>query len=111
MTEQIYNALFLCTGNSARLILAESILRECCPVWPDQPMTAHRGIEDPASVEGPDSQKEAAFVTAFRYMKTRISLFLRTAAFLNRQTGPRHEAARHRAKRRHDIFKATGGVI
>jgi arsenate reductase len=38
-------------------------------------MTAHWGIEDPASVEGTDIQKETAFVTAFRYMKTRISLF------------------------------------
>jgi protein-tyrosine-phosphatase len=141
MTEQIYNVLFLCTGNSARSVLAESILRkdgrghfqafsagseprgeinpfaikvlesldyptdglrsksweefavpdapvmdfvftvcdsaagESCPVWPGQPMTAHWGIEDPAAVEGPDSQKEAAFVAAFRYMKTRISLF------------------------------------
>jgi arsenate reductase len=141
MTEQIYNVLFLCTGNSARSVLAESILRkdgrgrfqafsagsqpkgevnpfaikvlesldyptdglrskswqefavagapvmdfvftvcdsaagESCPAWPGQPMTAHWGIEDPASVEGTDIQKEAAFVTAFRYMKTRISLF------------------------------------
>src|SRR5450631_4279093 len=141
MTEQIYNVLFLCTGNSARSVLAESILRkdgrgrfqafsagsqpkgevnpfaikvlesldyptdglrskswqefavadapvmdfvftvcdnaagESCPVWPGQPMTAHWGIEDPASVGGTDIQKEAAFVTAFRYMKTRISLF------------------------------------
>jgi arsenate reductase (thioredoxin) len=141
MSEQIYNVLFLCTGNSARSVLAESILRkdgrgrfqafsagsqpkgeinpfaikvlenldyptdglrskswqefavagapvmdfvftvcdsaagESCPVWPGQPMTAHWGIEDPASVEGTDIQKEAAFVRAFRYMKTRISLF------------------------------------
>ena len=141
MTEQIYNVLFLCTGNSARSVLAESILRkdgrgrfqafsagsqpkgeinpfaikvlesldyptdglrskswqefavagapvmdfvftvcdnaagESCPVWPGQPMTAHWGIEDPASVGGTDIQKESAFVTAFRYMKTRISLF------------------------------------
>src|SRR5471030_1889534 len=141
MSERIYNVLFLCTGNTARSILAESILRkdgsrhfrafsagsqpkgtvnpfaikvlnsldyptddlrskswqefvspgapvmdfvftvcdnaagESCPVWPGQPMTAHWGIEDPASVEGTDIQKEAAFVTAFRYMKTRISLF------------------------------------
>lgn len=141
MTDRIYNVLFLCTGNSARSILAESILTkdgrarfrafsagsqpkgvvnpfalkvlrsfdypadgfrsksweefakpnapvmdfvftvcdnaagESCPVWPGQPMTAHWGIEDPAAVEGPDIQKEAAFVAAFRYLKNRISVF------------------------------------
>ena len=46
-----------------------------CPVWPGQPMTAHWGIEDPAAVEGTDIQKEAAFVTAARYIKNRISAF------------------------------------
>jgi arsenate reductase len=141
MTAPIYNVLFLCTGNSARSILAESILRkdgqgrfrafsagstpngsvnplsirilegygyptdglrsktwlefsqpdapvmdfvftvcdnaagEACPVWPGQPMTAHWGVEDPASVEGTDLQKEAAFVAAFRFMKNRIDAF------------------------------------
>jgi protein-tyrosine-phosphatase len=138
MSEPVYNVLFLCTGNSARSILAESILRkdghgrfrsfsagsqpkdgvnpfalkvltaadyptdalrskswlefadpsapkmdfvftvcdnaagEACPVWPGQPMTAHWGVEDPASVEGTDLQKEAVFVAAFRFMKNRI---------------------------------------
>jgi arsenate reductase len=48
---------------------------EACPVWPGQPMTAHWGIEDPAAVDGPDIQKEAAFVAAFRYMKNRLSAF------------------------------------
>ncbi len=142
MVERVFNVLFLCTGNSARSILAESILRkdgagrfnafsagsqpkgavnpfaikvleslnypvdgmrsksweefaapgapamdfvftvcddaagEACPVWPGQPMTAHWGIEDPAAVEGTDLQKEAAFVTAFRYLKNRISAFI-----------------------------------
>ena len=141
MSDRIHNVLFLCTGNSARSILAESILRkdgagrfrsfsagsapkgavnpfalkvleslnystdgmrsksweefaapdapvmdfvftvcdnaagESCPVWPGQPMTAHWGIEDPAAVEGSDIQKEAAFVTAFRYPKNRIGVF------------------------------------
>lgn len=141
MADRTYNVLFLCTGNSARSILAESILQkdgagrfnafsagshpkgavnpfalkvlesynypatgfrsknweefaapgapvmdfvftvcdsaagERCPVWPGQPMTAHWGIEDPAAVEGTDIQKEAAFVTAFRYLKNRISVF------------------------------------
>lgn len=141
MTDRIYNVLFLCTGNSARSILAESILSkdgagrfrafsagsqpkdvvnpfalkvlgsfdyptkgfsskrweefaepgapvmdfvftvcdnaagESCPVWPGQPITAHWGIEDPAAVEGPDIEKERAFVAAFRYMRNRISVF------------------------------------
>jgi len=39
-------------------------------------MTAHWGIEDPAAVEGTDLQKEAAFVSAFRYMQNRIAPFL-----------------------------------
>ena len=142
MAERMFNVLFLCTGNSARSIIAESILRkdgagrfrafsagshpkgavnpyalkvleaygyptddlrskswdefaapgapvmdfaftvcdtaaaETCPVWPGQPMTAHWGIEDPAAVEGTDVQKQAAFVLATRYLKTRISIFI-----------------------------------
>ncbi len=141
MADPLYNVLFLCTGNSARSILAESILRkdgagrfraysagstpkgavhplalrtlesadyptdgmrskswqefaaagapkmdfvftvcdnaagEACPIWPGQPMTAHWGIEDPAAVEGGDLEKLAAFMTAFRFLKNRISIF------------------------------------
>ncbi len=142
MSERVYNVMFLCTGNSARSIMAESILRvdglghfqafsagshpagkvnpfalkvldaydypidglrsknwgefsspsapvmdfvftlcddaaaEPCPVWPGQPMTAHWGIDDPAAVKGHDIEKEKAFVQAFKYLKTRIGLFL-----------------------------------
>jgi protein-tyrosine-phosphatase len=142
MSEGAFNVLFLCTGNTARSVLAESILRkdgagrfnsfsagshpkgavspfalkvldsygypvdgfrskswdefavqgapqmdfvftvcdsaagESCPVWPGHPMTAHWGIEDPAAVEGTDLQKEAAFVSAFKYLKNRISVFI-----------------------------------
>jgi arsenate reductase len=141
MTDRVFNVLFLCTGNTARSILAEKILAkdgvekfrafsagshpkgdvnpfalkvlesfnyptedarskswdafsgpgapkmdfvftvcdnaagEACPYWPGQPMTAHWGIEDPAAVEGTDLEKERAFVTAFRYLKNRISAF------------------------------------
>jgi arsenate reductase len=141
MTDRPYNVLFLCTGNSARSIMAEALLNrlgagrfnpfsagsrpkgavnpfalkvlgsygyptegyrskswdefavtgapvmdfvftvcgsaagETCPVWPGQPMTAHWGIEDPAAVEGTDIQKEAAFVTAYKYLRNRISIF------------------------------------
>lgn len=140
MSERTYNVLFLCTGNSARSILAESMLNhdgagrfraysagsfpkgevhpmalevlqslgfphegyrskswdefakpgapqfdfiftvcdnaagETCPIWPGHPMTAHWGIEDPASVEG-EGQREA-FVQALRYLRRRIELFL-----------------------------------
>ena len=141
MSDKIFNVLFLCTGNTARSVLAEGILRkdgagrfnafsagsqpkgvvnpfalkvlgaygypaegyrskswdefaapgapvmdfvftvcdsaagEACPFWPGQPMTAHWGIADPAAVEGTDIEKEAAFVTAFRQMRNRISAF------------------------------------
>jgi arsenate reductase len=141
VSDRVYNVLFLCTGNSARSILAESILRkdgsgrfrafsagsqpkgevnpvalrvlesmnyptdglrsksweefsipdapvmdfvftvcdnaagESCPIWPGQPMTAHWGIEDPAAIEGSDIQRETAFVSAFRFMKNRITAF------------------------------------
>lgn len=140
MTDQPYNVLFLCTGNSARSILGEALLNrmgdgrfraysagsfpkgdvhpaalallgelgfdtsglrskswdefsapgapkldfiftvcdnaagETCPVWPGNPITAHWGIEDPASVEGP-GQREA-FERALHYLSNRISLFL-----------------------------------
>jgi arsenate reductase (thioredoxin) len=142
MADRLYNVLFLCTANSARSILAESILRkdgggrfgsfsagsqpkgavnplalkvlsamdyptdelrsksweefsspgapvidfvftvcnnaagEACPVWPGRPMTAHWGIEDPAAVEGTTLEKERAFWTAARYLRSRISAFV-----------------------------------
>lgn len=137
-----YNVLFLCTGNTARSIMAEGILRgtgagrfnaysagsqpkgvvnpialdvlaaegmpaegyrskswdefaapdgpdfdfvitvcdnaagEACPVWPGHPMTAHWGVEDPASVEGTAAMRRRAFVTAFRYLRNRIDAFV-----------------------------------
>ena len=49
---------------------------EACPVWPGQPITAHWGIEDPSRVEGTDIQREAAFVTALRYLRNRIAVLL-----------------------------------
>lgn len=139
MTGRTYNVLFLCTGNSARSILAEALLNregqgryqafsagsqprgevhpmaldllarngfktddlrskswdefaepgapqldfvftvcdnaagETCPVWPGQPMSAHWGIEDPATVEG--EGQRAAFERAMMFLRNRISLF------------------------------------
>ena len=129
MAERIYNVLFLCTGNSARGIMAEVLLNrlptgqvhplaieqlerarlpteglrskdwnefarpgvqpldfafticdkaasEVCPVWPGQPMTAHRGVEHPAAVEADETQRRRAFALAFSVLQRRISLFL-----------------------------------
>ena len=142
MADRPYNVLFLCTGNTARSVLAEGILRkdgagrfnafsagsqpkgvinpfalkvldsfdyptngfrskswdefagpnapvmdfiftvcdsaagESCPIWPGHPASAHWGIEDPAAIQGPDIEKEKAFVQAFKYLKNRISAFL-----------------------------------
>ena len=141
MTTRPLNVLFLCTGNTARSILAEGILRkvgrdkfhaysagsrpkgvvnpialkvlnaheapvdglrskswsefarpesprmdfvitvcdnaagEVCPVWPGQPITAHWGIEDPATVDGTEIEKERAFEQAFRFLRRRIEAF------------------------------------
>ena len=140
--ETHYNVLFLCTGNSARSIMAEAILNrkgrpnfaaysagsrpaglvrpealkqienaristegfcskswdefakpgaprldfvftvcdnaanEVCPVWPGQPMTAHWGVPDPASVKGSPNEIERAYREAFLILDRRISLFL-----------------------------------
>ncbi|MEX1107803.1 MAG: arsenate reductase ArsC [Dongiaceae bacterium] len=137
-----FNVLFLCTGNSARSILAESILdregagrfhsfsagshpkgavhpfaidllkklnhpteklrskswdefaggnapeldfvftvcdnaaNEICPIWPGQPMTAHWGLPDPASVEGMEAVRRLAFTDTYRMLSNRIRIFV-----------------------------------
>jgi len=132
----VYNVLFLCTGNSARSILAEAILNkegrdrfrgfsagsfpkgqvhpealrlladrdyataklrtksweefatpsapridvvitvcdnaagEVCPVWPGKPLTAHWGIEDPATAQR--EHKPTAFARTYEQLKRQI---------------------------------------
>jgi arsenate reductase len=56
--------------------VCDDAANEACPVWPGQPMTAHWGIEDPANFVGNDLQIETAFVQAFKYLKTRIGIFI-----------------------------------
>ena len=141
MADRPYNVLFLCTGNSARSIIAESILNregcgkfrafsagsqptgkvnpyalqlleqmripagdarsksweefayegapvldfvftvcgnaagEVCPVWPGKPVTAHWGVEDPASVDGDEMAKVNAFRHAYDVLEHRIKVF------------------------------------
>ena len=47
---------------------------ETCPLWPGRHMTAHWGVEDPATVKGTDEQKRAAFLNAFVTLQKRIGL-------------------------------------
>ena len=137
-----HNVLFLCTGNSARSILAEVLLNhwgrvrfrgysagsfpkghvhpmslallrslglptdglrskswdefatpsaprmdfvltvcdqaagEVCPIWPGRPVTAHWGVPDPASAEGSEAERMAAFRDTHRRLEARIKLFV-----------------------------------
>jgi arsenate reductase (thioredoxin) len=89
MTDRPYNVLFLCTGNSARSIMAEAgapqldfvftvcdkAAAEVCPYWPGQPMTAHWGLPDPVAVEGTDTQQWVAFRSALAALDNRIRIF------------------------------------
>jgi arsenate reductase (thioredoxin) len=56
--------------------VCDSAAAEICPVWPGQPVTAHWGIPDPASVVGSPEQIARAFRDAFVTMGRRIDLFL-----------------------------------
>lgn len=140
MAHRPFKVLFLCTGNSARSIIAEALLNsagrdrfvaysagshpagsvnplavqelarlhipadglrskgweefarpnapemdfvitvcdkaagETCPAWPGQPITAHWGMPDPASVEGDDESRRKAFHEVAVMMKRRIDI-------------------------------------
>jgi arsenate reductase (thioredoxin) len=49
---------------------------EVCPIWPGQPMTAHWGVEDPATIEGSSDYKRTAFNKAYRELEARIKIFV-----------------------------------
>ena len=55
--------------------VCDNAANEVCPVWPGQPMTAHWGIADPASVEGTQDEQKRAFRHAFRELDARIKNF------------------------------------
>jgi arsenate reductase len=56
--------------------VCDNAAKEVCPIWPGQPMTAHWGVPDPASVEGTLEDIERAYKQAFAILNTRISLML-----------------------------------
>ena len=56
--------------------VCDNAASEVCPVWPGQPMTAHWGIPDPASVEGPETIRHLAFADSYRMLSNRIGIFV-----------------------------------
>ncbi len=50
--------------------------KESCPIFPSQPMLAHWGMPDPATVAGDDATRRAAFRETFLLLNRRIDLLL-----------------------------------
>lgn len=49
---------------------------ETCPVYLGPVMRSHWGVEDPAHATGSDEEIDAAFMQAYRILRTRIEAFL-----------------------------------
>ena len=68
------------TENAPRMDLiitvCDNAAGEACPIWPGHPASAHWGYPDPASVEGTDEEKRAAFRDTMHALRTRIELLL-----------------------------------
>lgn len=56
--------------------VCDSAAGEACPVWPGHPLVVHWGIADPASVEGDDAVRGAAFDLAYQRLERRIGEML-----------------------------------
>jgi len=56
--------------------VCDAAAAETCPVWAGQPITAHWGVPDPATVTGPEEEVQRAFRDAFVTLARRIDLFL-----------------------------------
>ncbi len=59
--------VFTVCGNAAN---------EPCPYWSGHPVTAHWGVDDPASVDGAQGEKERAFQRAFMALDARVQRFV-----------------------------------
>ena len=49
---------------------------ETCPAYLGQALRSHWGVEDPAHATGSDAEIDAAFMAAYRILRTRIEAFL-----------------------------------
>jgi arsenate reductase len=58
------------------ITVCDNAAGEACPYWPGRPATAHWGFEDPAAVEGSDTEKRAEFSKIFAQIKTKMDNFM-----------------------------------
>jgi len=58
------------------ITVCSSAAGETCPAYLGPVLRAHWGVEDPAHATGSDEQIDAAFMTAYRILRTRIEAFL-----------------------------------
>lgn len=56
--------------------VCSSAAGETCPVHLGSAIRTHWGADDPARVRGTDAEIDAAFMTAYRTLRTRIEAFL-----------------------------------
>jgi arsenate reductase len=62
------------------ITVCDNAAGEACPVWPGKPTRGHWGVEDPASAEGSDAERRAAFRDTAAILRQRIERFLETGA-------------------------------
>ena len=50
-------------------------IMDACPALPGNPIIAHWGVDDPAAVEGDETEKRRVFSRVFIYLYNRINIF------------------------------------